>query len=273
MSKKNKKKHEPHEEHNDESWLLPYSDLMTLLLALFIVLYGMSTLDAKKFEDFSQAFNAALTGGVSVLDQSTLNGTTKNTPTKEKDNQNTSTPVTQSMSQLQKRSELMKQEEQDLEKLKKQLDQYIKQSGLTSQLSTKLNQSQLLITISDNALFPSGSAAVKPEARVLAKALSGMLEKFPDYEILISGHTDNVPIDNEQFASNWDLSFGRARNFMEILLLNNKLNPKMFSPIGYGEYHPVADNSTEAGRAKNRRVEISIIRKYQDPSSQITITP
>ncbi|ANS76327.1 flagellar motor protein MotB [Paenibacillus yonginensis] len=272
MSKKNKK-HEPHEEHNDESWLLPYSDLMTLLLALFIVLYGMSTLDAKKFEELSQAFNAALTGGVSVLDQSTINGKTKNTPTKEQDNQNTSTLTAQNMTQLQKRNELRKQEEEDLEKLKKQLDQYIKQSGLTSQLATKLNQSQLLITISDNALFPSGSALVKPEASALAKALSGMLQKFPDYEILISGHTDNVPIDNDQFASNWDLSFARARNFMEILLQNNKLDPKMFSPIGYGEYHPVADNNTEVGRAKNRRVEISIIRKYQDPDSQVTITP
>ncbi|WP_138496384.1 flagellar motor protein MotB [Paenibacillus pinistramenti] len=273
MSKKNKK-HEHHEEHNDESWLLPYSDLMTLLLALFIVLYGMSTVDAKKFEEMSEAFNAALTGGVGVLDQSTLNGTTKNTPTKEQDNQNTSTPVTstQSMSQLQKQNALRKQEQEDLEKLKQQLDNYIKQSGLTSQLSTKLNQSQLLITISDNALFPSGSATVKPDAQVLAKSLSSMLEKFPDYEVLISGHTDNVPIDNDEFASNWDLSFARARNFMEILLLNNKLDPKMFSPIGYGEYHPVADNNTETGRAKNRRVEISIIRKYQDPDSQVSIS-
>nr|WP_237691021.1 OmpA family protein [Paenibacillus caui] len=250
--------------------MLPYSDLMTLLLALFIVLYGMSTVDARKFEQLSQAFNAALNGGVGVLDQSSMSGNAKNTPNNDSKSQQTSK---QNMSQLQKRNELMKQEQEDLEKLKKQLDQYIRQSGLTTQLSTKLNQSQLVITISDNALFPSGKADVKPDARVLAKALSGMLEKFPAYEILVSGHTDNVPIDNDEFASNWDLSFARARNFMEILLLNNKLDPKMFSPIGYGEYHPVADNSTEDGRAKNRRVEISIIRKYQDPNQQITITP
>lgn len=268
---KKKTKHEQHEEHNDESWLLPYSDLMTLLLALFIVLYGMSTVDAKKFEELSQAFNAALTGGVSVLDQSSINGDTKNTP-KNDSNQHDQNQTQQSMTQDQKRKALMKQEQEDLEKLKKQLDQYISQSGLTSQLSTKLNQSQLLITISDNALFPSGKADLKPDAAALAKTLSSMLAKFPEYEILVSGHTDNVPIDNSEFASNWDLSFARARNFMEVLLQNTKLDPKMFSPIGYGEYHPVADNTSETGRAKNRRVEISIIRKYQDTSQEIKIT-
>lgn len=268
---KKKSKHEQHEEHNDESWLLPYSDLMTLLLALFIVLYGMSTVDAKKFEELSQAFNAALNGGVSVLDQSSVNGNSRNTP---KDAQSKEQQQSmQNLTQQQKREALMKQEQEDLTKLKQQLDQYIKQSGLTSQLSTKLNQSQLLITISDNALFPSGQADLKPQAEALAKSLSSMLAKFPDYEILVSGHTDNVPIDNTEFASNWDLSFARARNFMEVLLQNTKLDPKMFSPIGYGEFHPVADNSTEVGRSKNRRVEISIIRKYQDASQEVKINP
>lgn len=268
---KKKTKHEPHEEHNDESWLLPYSDLMTLLLALFIVLYGMSTVDAKKFEELSQAFNAALNGGVSVLDQSSINGNSRDTP---KDAQSKERQQSmQNLTEQQKRTALMKQEQEDLEKLKQQLDQYIKQSGLTSQLSTKLNQSELLITISDNALFPSGKADLKPQAETLAKELSTLLANFPNYEILVSGHTDNVPIDNAEFASNWDLSFARARNFMEVLLQNSKLDPKMFSPIGYGEYHPVADNDTEDGRAKNRRVEVAIIRKYQDSSQEVKINP
>ncbi|AWB42857.1 flagellar motor protein MotB [Paenibacillus sp. CAA11] len=261
MSKKNK--HEHHEEHNDESWLLPYSDLMTLLLALFIVLYGMSTLDAKKFEEMSEAFSSAFNGGVGVLDNSSIDGQTTVKPTE----------TLEVTSAQKKKNELMRREQEDLEKLKRQLDKYIKDNGLTSQLSTKLNQSQLMITISDKALFPSGKAAVKPEARILAKSISGMLTQFPDYEILVSGHTDNVPIDNNEYASNWDLSFARARNFMEILLLNDKLQPKMFSPIGYGEYHPVASNDTNDGRAKNRRVEISIIRKYQDGEAKISVTP
>ncbi|MNH85645.1 Motility protein B [compost metagenome] len=267
MSKKTR--HEPHEEHADESWLIPYADLLTLLLALFIVLYGMSSTDAKKFEQMSKAFSIALNGGVGVMDKSSIEGTDTNTPQESSAQQST-----QSMSMSKKRSELMRQEQEDLEKLKKQMDSYIKVNGLSSQLDTKLNQSQLTITISDKALFASGDDTVKPESKQLAKAISVMLEGFPDYDIIVSGHTDNVPISNQQFDSNWDLSSGRALNFMKILLLNSKLDPRKFVSTGYGEYHPVASNDTEVGRAKNRRVEVSILRKYQSDAQQgITSTP
>ncbi|WP_019639964.1 flagellar motor protein MotB [Paenibacillus fonticola] len=256
MSKKTR--HEPHEEHADESWLIPYADLMTLLLALFIVLYGMSSTDAKKFEEMSQAFNSVLTGGVGVLDQNSFNSNTKNF------NSDNLIPKDSSDGMLKKRDELMRKEQQSLEALKKRLDNYIKENGLTTQLNTQLNHSALMITISDNALFSSGEADVKPESRKLAKALSTMLEQFPDYEVVVSGHTDNVPISTSEFPSNWDLSSGRALNFMKILLLNDKLDPKKFSSTGQGEYHPVASNNTSEGRAKNRRVEVSIIRKFQE---------
>ncbi|GAA0138154.1 flagellar motor protein MotB [Paenibacillus sp. YSY-4.3] len=253
MSKKTRQ--EPHEEHADESWLIPYADLMTLLLALFIVLYGMSSTDAKKFEEMSQAFGSVLTGGVGVLDQNSFESNTKTNPI-----------AKDSSEGLIKKNELMRKEQENLEALKKRLDNYIKENGLTTQLDTQLNHSRLMITISDNALFASGDAVVKPEARKLAKAISTMLEKFPDYEVVVSGHTDNIPISTSEFPSNWDLSSGRALNFMKILLLNTKLNPKMFSSTGQGEYHPVASNKTSEGRAKNRRVEVSIIRKYQEES-------
>ncbi|MGG6312904.1 flagellar motor protein MotB [Paenibacillus macerans] len=264
MSKKNK--HQDHEEHNDESWLLPYSDLMTLLLALFIVLFGMSTVDAQKFQEMSEAFQSVLTGGSGILDQNAMTSNTNNT------NSDSELPKPSSDGLMTKKNELMRQEQENLEALKKQLDSYIKQNGLTNELETKLNQSQLMVTISDNALFPSGEAEVKPEARMLAKAISAMLQQFPDYEVIVSGHTDNVPISTYEFPSNWDLSSVRALNFMKILLLNQKLDPKKFSAIGYGEYHPVAGNDTAAGRAKNRRVEVSIIRKYVGSNQQLGVT-
>ncbi|USB33352.1 flagellar motor protein MotB [Paenibacillus sp. YPG26] len=268
MSKKNR--HEPHEEHADESWLIPYADLLTLLLALFIVLYGMSSTDAKKFEQMSKAFSIALNGGVGVMDKSpSIEGSSTNAPKDSSPQQST-----QNMSMNKKRSELMRQEQEDLEKLKKQMDNYIKVNGLSSQLDTKLNQSQLTVTISDKALFASGDDTVKPDSRKLAKAISVMLQGFPDYDIIVSGHTDNVPISNQQFDSNWDLSSGRALNFMKILLINGKLDPRKFVSTGYGEYRPVAPNNTAEGRAKNRRVEVSILRKYQsDAQKSITSTP
>lgn len=259
MSKKTR--HEDHEEHADESWLLPYSDLMTLLVALFLVLYAMSATDAKKFEEMAQAFSSALNGGTGVLDNTSMAPTNSDLDSGKSTKLNTIAEKNTTEADLAK---LRQKEQEELEKLKKQFDQYIKNNGLTDLLSTKLNQSQLLITISDNALFASGQAAVKPESQQLARSISQMLQQFPDYEVVVQGYTDNIPISNSEYSSNWDLSANRALQFMKILLVNPYLNPEKFSVIGYGEYHPIADNSTAAGRAKNRRVEVSILRKYQD---------
>ncbi|BBH23293.1 flagellar motor protein MotB [Paenibacillus baekrokdamisoli] len=269
MSKKHKSEH--HEEHADESWLIPYADLLTLLLALFIVLFAMSTTDSKKFEEMSKAFNIAFNSGSGVLDNTTI-VTTGEQMSKERENNRQPSKEDLTKEQLQA---AMKQEQEDLEKLKKQIDNYIKTAGLTTQLETKLNQSQLMITISDNALFPSGSAQIKPEARSLALTIATMLNKYPGYEIVVSGHTDNEPISTAEFESNWDLSSSRAIRFMDILLSSKKLDPKLFSAIGYGEYRPVDSNANALGRSKNRRVEVSIIRKFTDPdkSQNIPATP
>ncbi|WP_438348268.1 flagellar motor protein MotB [Paenibacillus sp. FA6] len=265
MSKKTRRHEE--EEHADESWLLPYADLLTLLLALFIVLYSMSAADAQKFEQMSDAFSAAFTSGTGVLDYNSAvpkvdaslkEATPEDTPSKK---------VTKSQ-----QASLIRQEQIDLEKLKQQIDQYINNNGLTTQLETKLNQSQLMITISDTALFASGKATVKPESKQLATAISGMLQEFPDYDIVVSGHTDTIPISNNEYESNWDLSSDRAIQFMKILLTNGKLDPKKFTPVGYGEYHPIVDNDTALNRAKNRRVEVSLIRKYQDNNQVLNVT-
>ncbi|WP_342563750.1 flagellar motor protein MotB [Paenibacillus sp. FSL R7-0345] len=268
MSKKTR--HEEHEEHADESWLLPYSDLMTLLVALFLVMYAMSATDAKKFEQMSQAFSTALNGGTGILDQRSASPTESQLDQGKNDKMDNVVAPNTGESEIAK---LRKQEQEDLEKLKKQFDQYIEKNGLTDLLSTKLNQSQLMITISDNALFASGEAEVKDESRQLAKSISYMLQQFPDYNVLVQGHTDNIPISNSSYSSNWDLSVDRALHFMKILLLNPNLDPVKFSPIGYGEYHPIASNSTAAGRAQNRRVEVSILRKYTDSAETTTVAP
>ncbi|MDG0794015.1 OmpA family protein [Cohnella ginsengisoli] len=269
MSKKHR--HEEHEEHPDESWLLPYSDLMTLLLSLFIVLYAASSVNVSKLEELSQAFKTAFSSGISILDksaavQSDANDLGKRQREEKADTNKDKESLTRT--EQSNRQTLAKQEQENLEKLKKQLDQYIKKGGLSSQLETNLNQSQLMITIRDNALFPSGTADVKPEARKLAVAIGNMLKAYPDYEIIVSGHTDNQPINTFEFASNWELSSKRAINFMKILLENQAFDPRNFSAIGYGEYRPLDSNDTDAGRSKNRRVEVSILRKYTDNTTE-----
>jgi chemotaxis protein MotB len=265
-----KHRHEEHEEHVDESWLIPYADLLTLLLALFIVLYSMNSVDIKKFEEMSQAFNIALSNGSGILENTAIVRTGDDNGKK----QDEEGSQEDKKKEEDAREELMKKEQEDLEKLKKQIDAYIKKNGLTTDLETKLNLSQLMITIRDNALFAPAQANVKPEAEELATAIGKMLQQYPDYEVIVSGHTDDTPISTVFFKSNWDLSSMRAIRFMDILLKNKQLKPERFSAIGYGEYRPVADNKTVEGRAKNRRVEVSIIHTYADSADtqQLNVT-
>jgi len=260
-----KRKHEEHEEHVDESWLIPYADLLTLLLALFIVLYSMNSVDVKKFEEMSRAFSIALSTGSGVLDMPSVveKGTDPDKSDKDADDKenekNKEDEGKLSEAELQ---ELIKHEEAELEDLKKKIDDYIDKNGLTSDLETQLNMSQLLITISDNALFAPGKTTVKPEAKELATAIATMLQQYPKYDIVVAGHTDDTPVNRAEFRSNWDLSSMRAVRFMDIMLENKDLDPKRFSAVGFGEYHPVAENTTPENKAKNRRVEVSIIHTY-----------
>lgn len=268
--KKLRKEH--HEEHINESWLIPYADLLTLLLALFIVLFASSQVDQKKFDELKRSFSSAFDGGESFFESTSAVSINELGADSDPDSEKYEDPST-SEQQL-TLEEKMEREQQELEELKEQLDQYIQQNGLSNQLDTKLNQSSLMITIQDQALFDSGSAEVKSDAENVAKAISQMLENYPDYRVLIAGHTDNVPISTYEFPSNWDLSAKRALNFMKVILENTNLNPENFSPIGYGEYHPIADNTTAEGRQKNRRVEVSILRNFSDEKIEIsTVSP
>ncbi|MGO4549019.1 flagellar motor protein MotB [Paenibacillus sp. 2TAB23] len=274
MSRKHR--HEEHEEHVDESWLIPYADLLTLLLALFIVLYSMNSVDVKKFEEMSQAFSVALSTGSGILTETAIVKSGDDDGKKQdeaggvidsKDESKEDSEDKDQTAEEKAREAIMEQEQKDLEDLKKKIDAYIEKNGLTTDLETKLNLSQLMITISDNALFPPAQATVKTESRELAVAIGKMLQQYPDYEVIVSGHTDTTPISTVFFKSNWDLSSMRAIRFMDILLENKQLKPERFSAIGYGEYRPVADNKTATGKSKNRRVEVSIMHSYSNEAN------
>lgn len=272
-----KKRREHHEEHVDESWLVPYADILTLLLALFIVLYAMSSVDAQKFKSMSDAFQTVFqtqssSGGAGVLEHPALQPTTgEESKLAEKDFEYDSAADKQ-----QDRYALQAEKEQEqLEELQGQLNEYIAQNGLSDQLNTKLNHSELKLTIHDSALFASGSAKLKEDSKQLAYTIGDMIKEYKGYQIVITGHTDNVPIKNSNFESNWDLSSARALSFMKIVLKQSGLDPKQFQAVGMGEYHPVASNKTEKGKAANRRVEVSIIRKYtsNNNSNEVKANP
>ena len=139
------------------------------------------------------------------------------------------------------------------------MNTYINQNNLTGNLKTSLTTEGLLVSIRDNVLFAPGSAEVRKDDLKVANEIAELLVMEPPRNIIISGHTDNVPIGNAPFDSNWELSVMRAINFMKIILKNEKLDPSMFSAKGFGEFQPVASNDTREGKEKNRRVEILIL--------------
>jgi chemotaxis protein MotB len=258
------KKHH-HEEHIDESWLIPYADLLTLLLALFIILFASSKVDAKKYDTIMRSLNSAFTGGQGQNQVSSMVplNISPNVDSKKYD-EPTTDPATDPMLKTQNAlNEQLQKEEWELAELKRKLDAYISENQLTAQLETKLNTEKLMVTIRDRALFESGSATVKPESRKLAVTISGMLGQYPGYEVSVAGYTDNIPISKGEFSDNWELSSKRAVNFMRLLLANKSLEPSNFSSTGYGEYHSMESNNTAEGRAVNRRVEVSVLRNIK----------
>lgn len=265
-----RRKNKKEDEGMDESWLLPYADILTLLLALFIVLYSMSSVDAQKFQELSEAFNSVFVGDKGVVENGGAippQESSKDAPAQDKQDDE---DKEHKKAQDEKKEEEIysKKEQNELKKVQERVDGYIVKNDLSEKFETSLSEEGLLITIRDTVLFDSGSASVRGADESTAKELSDLLYMKPQREVIISGHTDNMPIRNSKYDSNWELSVSRAVNFMKLILENDELDPKSFSAKGFGEYQPSATNDTKEGRAKNRRVEIQIIANTKETESE-----
>jgi len=240
LPKKRKRKKEEH--HVDESWLLPYSDLLTLLLALFIVLFASSSIDEAKLSQLSSVFNEIFEGGTGVMQNSSP----------------TAVPFPQDDAGEENESSSYEEDQRTLSEIQENLEDYIAENKLEGQFDTKMTEEGLLVTIRDSVLFGPGRAEIDDQYRSIATDIGKLLVFEKPRQIVITGHTDNVPMKNGEYKSNWELSVMRAVNFLSIIAENNKIDPMVFSAKGYGEFRPIAPNDTEEGRAKNRRVEVLI---------------
>ena len=236
-----KRKEKP---ENSERWLLTYSDLITLLMVFFVVLYSSSNINQKKYEKLASSMNTAFTGGTGISD-SGAGGANEGSS-----DEGELKPLVQS-------------EEEKLQGIEGQVDEMIKQMGLEGSVSTSIEERGLVISFNDSIFFESAKADIMEDMKLKLVSLSTVLNKIDNY-IRIEGHTDNVPIRNEYFSSNWQLSSTRASNVVEYLINNGGISPDRLSAVGYGEYRPVADNSTDQGRSKNRRVDILILNNKYD---------
>ncbi|MHA6252481.1 flagellar motor protein MotB [Oceanobacillus sp. CAU 1775] len=254
MSRRKKRKARS-EETPDESWLLPYSDMLTLLVALFIVLFSMSQIDVQKYDALASVFKSEFSGGSTILEQP-LDGQDEIEIIPDEDREEDEKEIDEEASNS--RLELM-----SLREIQEDINQYIEDNNLTDSLETVLTNEGLFIQILSDISFDPGSADVKPEGMDIAEEVSVFLNTSPPHQIMISGHADDVPMNNEEFGSNWELSVMRAISFMREVLQNDELDPTMFSARGYGEYRPRVPNTSAENRAKNRRVEVLILPNYE----------
>ena len=252
------KKKKPGEHENLERWMVSYSDFVTLLFATFVVLYALSQVDLSeytKLEDgMKKAFNnpSLISGQVSIFDNQ---GTTI------LDNTSADSFVAPLMLEYVSQ----KYEEQAYKEIKEKIEQMTKNGDLEG-VEAKITNEGLVITFKNDFVFFSGSAALTEKATKLLDNIGATIsEKFALHYIKVEGHTDNQPINTYLYPSNWELSSARSSSIIRYLSSRFKFMPNIFSAVGYADTRPVADNSTEQGRAKNRRVEILILKnKYKN---------
>ncbi len=216
-------------------YMLTYGDMMTLLLCFFVMLLAMSTIDPNRFMVAASSFQNAFSG---VLKEFPTIPIHKNIliPRLGGDEQNKRMAI----------------------EAARQIKETVKKEDLEEAIKVKVTEKGIAIKIADPVGFDIGKADIKPEFAGLLAELVSIIDKLPENEIRVEGHTDNVPIHTREFPSNWELSAARALNVVKFLFTQGGINPAILSAVGYGEYRPIAQNDTEENRQKNRRIEIYV---------------
>lgn len=224
-------------------WMSTFSDLMTLLLTFFILLYSMSTIDAVKFRNISYSLQAVLMG----------EGQPKIT-----EGQKNETPIPLDENKQQSEEIIESDVKEEILEMYQTVKEYVEQEQLQAQVSIAVHKTGVYIDIKDVILFESGKADIKQGGKNVLDKLVGLFNEFNN-EIVIEGRTDDVPSNTLFYPTNWELSTARAVSVVRYLSEDRGLDPSRLSASGYGEYRPVAPNDSVENRAQNRRVNILII--------------
>ncbi len=247
-----KKKEEEHD--NSERWLLSYADFITLLMIFFVIMYAMNRMDQGDSIELKDSISAEF-GGI-------LKGTDGENPvdmgveTSSEQYTVQTDPLTAEIGEDGILSEGEKQAQ-----VKEQLDEYIAENSLSDEITTSIETRGLVVSFNGSMFFESGEAEIKTEQIPSLVEVAKLLNQpfLEDSYIRVEGYTDNVPMNNEEFDSNWDLSVLRASNVAKAIISQSGINPAKVSAVGYGEYRPKGDNNTSEGRSQNRRVDILIL--------------
>src|SRR4051794_20148081 len=257
------------EVESEERWLLTYADMITLLMALFMVLFSITSVNKAKLEVLSKTLQEAfsgkvLPGGTSIRD-SGADPKSDKPPSPEPPIPAITAVVGEALRN--KDAQAKAKEQEDFKRLKQQIASYAKQKGLQNQVQTVIAQRGLVIRLlTDQVLFDSGQAELKPQATPVLGKVAAILAREGRHQVMVEGHTDNVPIRGSVFPTNWELSTARASRVVRFLIAGGVAQMRL-SAGGFAALHPIASNDTADGRSRNRRVEIVLLRSGQGTAS------
>jgi chemotaxis protein MotB len=257
MSKR-AKHHEEEEHENHERWLVTYADMLTVLMALFLVMYAMSVVDQTKAEQLAGSVREYFGTGPTLLDGgSGLMDTPSAPPSTE---EQLAVEVQAAVAALDEKKALEKaiaQENDELAEVQRRITESLTKKGLQDSVRFVIDERGLVVTIvTDKVLFDLGSATLLPAGRAVLDGIGPALVPIPN-PVTVEGHTDNLPITGGRFPSNWELSAERATTVLRHVLTTQKISPKRMSAAGYADQRPLVPH-TPAQRATNRRVEVIV---------------
>lgn len=231
-------------------WVISYADFVTMLLALFMVMFATNSMGATKIKDVNKSIQKVFASPVTQKNIQ-VSENVKNIEIKEVNKsplENTGKTILDGGDGILDSSAVKEQIEKDLD--------------VNTSIKVLKSERGIVIRLNDTMLFDPGSAIIKPQAMATLEKISFTLDKFKN-PIVIEGHTDSIPIQNERYPSNWELSTARATNIIKYLTGQQEFPPSRLSAVGYGEYMPIGQNDTPQGRAKNRRVDIIVLSPHK----------
>ena len=250
---------------NHERWLVSYADFITLLFAFFVVLYASSQVDQRKVRRLAMAIQVAFQELGVFPDSNTKLPLAVTEPMP--------FDTVQAIENAKHNAELghvssppldklsAAAEEANLNTLQAELQQALQREIKMHAVSLHRETEGLVISLREFGFFESGSATLRPSALPAVDRIASILA-IRTCRLRIEGHTDNVPIHTAQMASNWELSTARATELVRLLIVRYGFSPQRLAAAGYAEYHPIASNETESGRAQNRRVDVVILTEH-----------
>lgn len=251
------------------AWMATFSDLMNLLLCFFVLLFSMSSIDEKRWEEVAASFTATFSifsGGAQAIGDGILisNGVSQLNQLDDYINSTGKSAEDMDAALENIMEEAEKQMMAASEELEEKVGEAVSEAGLDDLVELSYTSQYVELTLNGSLLFESGSSVLSQQASVVLDQVGLILERYAESTIEIEGHTDNVPIQTARFPSNNELSDARALSVFYYLMEHTSLDPAKVKHSGRGEYNPIADNNTQEGRALNRRVEIKIYNSLSE---------